>query len=32
MDRLYDYVRQQHGAETLNDDFSILDIRWEGPG
>jgi sigma-B regulation protein RsbU (phosphoserine phosphatase) len=28
MDRLYGHVRQLHGAETLNDDFSILEIRW----
>jgi sigma-B regulation protein RsbU (phosphoserine phosphatase) len=29
MDQLYGHVRQLHGAETLNDDFSILEIRWD---
>jgi len=28
MDRLSDHVRAMRGAETLNDDFSILDVRW----
>ena len=28
MDRLYAHVRALRGAGTLNDDFSILDVRW----
>jgi sigma-B regulation protein RsbU (phosphoserine phosphatase) len=28
MDRLYAHVRSLHGGDTLNDDFSILDLRW----
>jgi sigma-B regulation protein RsbU (phosphoserine phosphatase) len=27
-ERLYGHVRQLRGAETLADDFSILDVRW----
>jgi sigma-B regulation protein RsbU (phosphoserine phosphatase) len=27
-DRLYANVRAMRGAGTLNDDFSILDVRW----
>jgi sigma-B regulation protein RsbU (phosphoserine phosphatase) len=30
MDRLTDHVRAMRGADTLNDDFSILDVRWIG--
>jgi hypothetical protein len=29
MDRLYAHVRKLHGSETLADDFSILDVRWQ---
>ena len=29
MDRLSAHVRQRHGSVTLNDDFSLLEIRWQ---
>ncbi len=29
MDRLSAHVRRMHGADTLNDDFSVLEIRWD---
>jgi sigma-B regulation protein RsbU (phosphoserine phosphatase) len=28
MERLYGQVRQLRGADTLADDFSLLDVRW----
>jgi hypothetical protein len=32
MDQLYAHVRGIRGSGPLNDDFSILDLRWQnGP-
>ena len=28
MERIYGQVRQLRGADTLADDFSLLDVRW----